>query len=822
MAKAIYEKLGAFYLGKTFDLENRETTDELLLYDSKDLVTHAVVVGMTGSGKTGLGVGLIEEAAIDGVPVIIIDPKGDMSNLLLTFPNLDPSDFRPWINDDDATREGMTPAEFATKQADLWRNGLASWGQSPERIQMLRDAADFTVYTPGSDAGRPISILSSFGAPPEQVREDGDLFRDRISSTATSLLSLLGIDADPLRSREHILLTSIFHHAWSNGQDLDLGGIIRMVQDPPFDQVGVMDLDSFFSSKDRFELSMTLNNLLAAPSFSTWLSGDPLNIDEILYTPTGKPRVSVFSISHLSDAERMFFVSLLLNQTLGWMRSRSGTTSLRALLYIDEIFGYMPPIGEPPSKKPLLTLLKQARAFGLGLVLSTQNPVDLDYKGLSNTGTWFIGRLQTERDKDRVLDGLAGAMAEAGESLDRSTLSTILSRVGKRVFLLHNVHEQGPEIFQTRWALSYLAGPMTRRQIKLVMKDQKDLPITQATGFEEPMAKAPQKTPTTRPVLPPDIPEVFLPARSPIGPNDLNYEPRLIALVKVHFVDTRRGLAAAEELSLLDELPDDLIGADWSGAQIIDLVSEDLQETPLEPSHFVDFDSSALQSKSFTLWKKKLEAHLYRSRRFEIYQSRNLKEYSKPEESERDFRVRISDRAREERDIQIEKLRKKYDSKLRTLEDRIDRAEHAVERERQEASNEKVQTAISFGSTILSALFGRKKMSSRTLGRASSAARRVGRASKQAKDVERALANLEKYRDRLDELEMEIEAEVDKLTEKFDPLTEVFDTVQLKPRKSDIDVRLMAVAWLPFIQDATSGRVISLLGHVRRDGSKKG
>ena len=816
MAKAIYEKLGAFYLGKAYDLQDRETTDELVLYDSKDLVTHAVVVGMTGSGKTGLGVGLIEEAAIDGIPVIIVDPKGDMSNLLLTFPNLDPDDFEPWINEDDATREGMTTSEFAAKRAELWRNGLESWGQSPERIQMLRDAADFTVYTPGSDAGRPISILSSFGAPPPQVREDGDLFRDRISSTATSLLSLLGIDADPLRSREHILLTSIFNHAWSNGQDLDLGGIIRMVQDPPFDQVGVMDLDSFFSSKDRFELSMTLNNLLAAPSFSTWLTGDPLNINDILYSPTGKPRVSVFSISHLTDAERMFFVSLLLNQTLGWMRSRSGTTSLRALLYIDEIFGYMPPIGEPPSKKPLLTLLKQARAFGLGLVLSTQNPVDLDYKGLSNTGTWFIGRLQTERDKDRVLDGLAGAMAEAGESLDRSTLSTILSQVGKRVFLLHNVHEQGPEIFQTRWALSYLAGPMTRLQIKQLMKDQKSIPAASDTGFDEPTAKTPKTPPSTRPVMPPEIPEVFLPARSPIGRNDLNYEPRLIALVKVHFVDTRRGLAAKEELTFLSELPDDLIGADWSEAQIVDLVAVDLEETPLEPSNFVDFDSSVLDPKSFTLWKRKLADHLYRSRRFEIYKSNNLKEYSQPEESERDFRVRISDRAREERDIQIEKLRKKYDSKLRTLEDRIDRAEHRVERERQEASNEKVQTAISFGSTILSALFGRKKMSSRTIGRASSAARRVGRASKQAKDVERAKENLEKYRDRLDELELEIEAEVDKLTDKFDPLTEVFDTVQLKPRKSDIDVRLMAVAWLPFIQDSTTGNITSLLGHVRR------
>ncbi|MCA9265325.1 MAG: ATP-binding protein, partial [Planctomycetales bacterium] len=394
-------------------MDRRTTTPSYLMYDSKDLVTHAVVVGMTGSGKTGLGVGLLEEAAIDNIPAIVVDPKGDLTNLLLNFPGLTPEEFKPWVNADDARRAGKTLDEHAADQAALWKKGLAEWDQEGSRIQRLRDSAEFTIYTPGSDAGIPISILSSFAPPPAEIMNDADLFRDRVSSTATSLLAMLGINADPIRSREHILLTTILNDSWSKQINLDLGALIQMVQAPPFKKVGVMDLDSFYPAQERFELAMALNNLLASPGFSAWMNGEPLDVDRLLHTPTGKPRISICYIAHLSDAERMFFMSLLLNQTLGWMRSRPGTTSLRAVLYIDEIYGYMPPVAEPPSKKPLLTLLKQARAFGLGLVLATQNPADLDYKGLSNTGTWFLGRLQTERDKERVLDGLEGASSEA-------------------------------------------------------------------------------------------------------------------------------------------------------------------------------------------------------------------------------------------------------------------------------------------------------------------------------------------------------------------------------------------------------------------------
>lgn len=460
---ADFEKLGVFYLGKEYDLEQKQSQEDLVLYKSKDLTTHAVIIGMTGSGKTGLGIDIIEEAAIDNIPVIVIDPKGDLGNLALTFPQLRGEDFRPWVNLNDASNKGVSVDEYAQAQAELWQKGLADWGQDGKRIEKFRDAVDITVYTPGGSAGVGVSVLQSFNAPPEEVQNDKDAYRDRINITVTSLLSLLGLTSDSFTSREHILLSNILEHSWSLGQNLGLPEMISAIQTPPMKQIGVMDMESFYPSKERFALAMLLNNLLASPSFKAWLEGDPLDVNRFLYDSTGKPRVSIFSIAHLPDSERMFFVTMLLNEILSWVRSQPGTGSLRAILYMDELFGYLPPTANPPSKAPLLTLLKQARAYGLGIILSTQNPVDLDYKALSNAGTWFIGRLQTERDKERVIEGLEGAAA--GGNFDRQRTEQILAGLGQRVFYLHSVHESEPAIFTTRWTLSYLAGPLTREQI---------------------------------------------------------------------------------------------------------------------------------------------------------------------------------------------------------------------------------------------------------------------------------------------------------------------------------------------------------------------
>ncbi|HRV80431.1 MAG TPA: DUF87 domain-containing protein, partial [Planctomycetota bacterium] len=539
-----YELPGTFYLGRPIDPDSGSTLPKPLLYDAKDLCTHALIVGMTGSGKTGLGIGILEEAALDGIPSIVIDPKGDMANLMLQFPELRGEDFAPWVDEGAASRKGQTVEVFAAQTAESWRKGLAEWDQPAERIQTLRDSADFCIYTPGSTTGRPLRVLRSFDAPPAAIRADAESLGDRVQSTVAGLLALVGVDADPLQSREAILLSNILLDAWNDGRNLDLARLITHVQTPPFEKLGVMDVESFFPKKDRFKLAMTLNSVLASPGFAAWMEGEALDVQNLLYTAEGKPRVSILSIAHLSDAERMFFVSILLGEVVAWMRTQPGTSSLRALLYMDEIFGFFPPTAEPPSKKPMMTLLKQARAFGLGCILSTQNPVDLDYKGLSNCGSWFLGRLQTERDKARVLDGLEGAMSQGGQRPSRAQLDSMLSGLGKRVFLLNNVHESGPVTFSTRWVLSYLRGPMTKLELGRLCAAQEPRVLEQpeqAASKPKPSSPPPPASPegavATRPELPDDVPQGYLPVLDAPGPGEsLVYQPELLCRVDLHFV----------------------------------------------------------------------------------------------------------------------------------------------------------------------------------------------------------------------------------------------------------------------------------------------
>lgn len=785
-----FEKLGVFYLGKT------KANDNLLLYDSKDLVTHAVCVGMTGSGKTGLCINLLEEAAIDGIPAIIIDPKGDLCNLLLTFPNLAAEDFAPWVE------EGVDPVQ----QAQLWKDGLAKWGEDGARIKRLQDAADFRIYTPGSNAGLPVSILKSFVAPPETIRQDNEALAERINTTVTSLLALIGIDADPVRSREHILLSNILNCEWSAGRDLDIASLIQKVQTPPITKVGVMELDSYFPAADRFELAMSLNHLLASPSFASWMEGESLDVAKFLHTESGKPRHSIFSIAHLSDAERMFFVSLLLNQVLGWMRTQSGTSSLRAILYMDEIFGYFPPVANPPSKLPLLTLLKQGRAFGLGVVLATQNPVDLDYKGLANTGTWFIGRLQTERDKARVLEGLEGIAAGTGQKFDKQAMEQLLAGLDKRIFLLNNVHDDEPEVFETRWALSYLRGPLTRAQIKLLMDPLKAPAVSQpasapATVSAAPAAVATAPPKTERAILPPEISQYYIPVRSSAVANaTLTYQPMLLGTAEVRYSNSKT-VEMTQQVSLLAAFADGPVGLDWGQATAIDLPVEDLESEPQAGAHFAEVPSEATKPKSYASWRKDLASWIYRNQRLELLESPALEIVSNPGESERDFRLRLQQIAREQRDAAVEKLRLKYAPKFEALEDRKRRAEQAVQRESEQARGQKMQTAISFGATLLSSFLGRKRTSMSTLGRATTAARGVGRSMKEAQDVDRAQDNVEAIAQKLADLEADFQAETRALEQSFDPQTEKLETVSLKPTKANIAVKVLTLAWAPYSND---------------------
>jgi Type IV secretion-system coupling protein DNA-binding domain len=810
-----FEKLGAFYLGRPYDLKNKERKEGWLLYDSKDLVTHAVCVGMTGSGKTGLCISLLEEAAIDGVPAIVIDPKGDLTNLLLTFPDLKPDDFAPWINEGDAERKGMSVAEYAAQQAELWKQGLAEWGQDGARIKNFKEKTDLRIYTPGSNAGIQVSILKSFAAPPASVRDDDELMRERVNTTATSLLGLLGIDADPIRSREHILLSNILHDAWIAGKDLDIAGLIQQIQTPPMTRVGVMDLESFYPSRERFVLAMALNNLLAAPAFGSWMEGEPLDVEQLLHSAGGKPRISIFSIAHLNDAERMFFVSLLLNQTLGWARTQSGTTSLRAILYMDEIFGYFPPVANPPSKLPLLTLLKQGRAFGLGVVLVTQNPVDLDYKGLSNTGTWFIGRLQTERDKARLLEGLEGVAAGTGMKFDRQEMEQILAGLESRIFLLNNVHEDAPEVFESRWAMSYLRGPLTRKQIKTLMdpvRAQTPTTAPEQSATITSMAATPmrpsvttriaeQTSPSRQPVLPPEVSQYFIPRRSE-GPSGatLVYHPVILGAAQVRF--SNKKIDMKEQLTAMVPISDSVIPVEWDHAIIIDLPVSDLEQSSAEKAQFAELPAPAGKAKSYNSWRKDFAGWLYRNQKLELFTSPSLKAISNPHESERDFRVRLQQVAREQRDSAIERLRQKYAPKIATLEEKLRRAEQAVEREAEQAKGQKVQTAISFGSTLLSSFLGRKSLSLTTLGRATTAARGVGRSMKEAQDVGRAQETVAAVNQQLSDLDAQFQAETAAVERSLDPQTEPLETISVKPTKANITVMLTGLAWAPYWHNA--------------------
>ncbi len=787
-----FEKLGAFYVGKRVD-DAGDMSDDVVLYDAKDLTTHAVIIGMTGSGKTGLGIGLLEEAALDHVPVIAIDPKGDMGNLLLTFPKLAPEDFEPWVNPRTAADKGHTVPEFAAAQAALWKKGLGEWGQTGARIKKLRHSAELSIYTPGSNAGLPVSVLKSFAAPEPALMDDVDLYRERVQATATGILTLIGIDADPVTSREHILISQLLDHAWREGRDLDIAGLINDIQVPPITKVGVMTLDAFFPEKDRFALAMRLNNLLAAPGFESWLEGAPLSAQKLLYTDDGKPRVSVMSIAHLDDAGRMFFVCMLLNELIAWMRAQPGTSTLRAILYMDEIFGYLPPVANPPSKTLFLTLLKQARAYGLGLVLATQNPVDLDYKALSNTGTWFIGRLQTERDKARVMEGLEGA---GDGSFNRSAMEQTLAGLGKRRFLLHNVHEDEPVVFNTRWVMSYLAGPLTRDQIRqLTEKDRRAL---------APSGKAVKRRKKTdvAPALSPGVAQYFVPATTdaPV------YYPRALATADLVFSSARYGIEDEQSVVYSTEIEDGAVPVDWDQGEALPLSIDDLLDEAAGDASFADLPAAAGDGRKYRSWGSAFKKWARQNVTVKLYKSARFKLASEPGESEGDFRIRLQTAANEQRDLAVAKLRKRYATKVTTLENRLMRAEQAIEREKEQSTKKALDTAVSVGTAILGAVLGRKRLSSSTATKIGSAIKTAGGARKEAQDVDRARATAAKVREDLAALEAQLESEVAALDTSFDAQAEELKEIVVRAKATDVHVAVTGLVWMPYAADK-SGRL---------------
>lgn len=819
---ADFERMGVFYLGRRYDLDRKEAgglgasllSDEAFLYESKHLLTHALCVGMTGSGKTGLCLSLLEEAAIDGIPAIVIDPKGDLSNLLLAFPEQRPSDFRPFIDEGEAERRGKSADALAVEVAQKWSEGLAAWGQDGARVARFKDACDVVVYTPGSAAGVQLALLASFDAPPEAVREDAEALAGMIEGATSGLLALAGAPSE-LRGREHVLVSQLLAGAWAEGKSVDLATLVQSVQKPPFERVGALDLESFFPAKDRAELAMTLNALLASPAASAWAKGAPLDVSSLLRSENGKPRIAVVSIAHLSDEQRMFFVTKLLGAVVAWMRLQSGTTSLRAIVYMDEIFGYFPPTAEPPSKRPMLTLLKQARAFGVGVVLATQNPVDLDYKGLANCGTWFLGRLQAERDKLRVLDGLESARASApgAGATDRASLDKLLSALGARVFLCHDVHAPEPVIFQSRHTLSYLRGPLTREQIASLMAERKaqkagSASSESATGTSQAaraLGSAAGALVDARPAVGADVEEVFFAAQPRPGQSGpVVYRAGVLATMQLHYVLAKADVDTWQTLALV--APFDGGDANWEHSTT--LAPAFAAAAGREPEPGARYETPpALSAKKLATWKKQLTTHLTKNASLVLFENRALSLRSRPGESLADFRGRTAHAAREDRDRAIAELDAKYKPKFEALAEKLRRAQTKIEKERSDVQNQRVGTAVSIGTGVLGAVFGRGVLTGANVGRAGSVVRSAQRVAKEEEDVARAVADDAALRQKWTELQTEANAELAALRDSAASNAGTADAsvseLRVPPKKTDTSIDRFVVAWVPFRASAS-------------------
>jgi len=784
----IYEKLGLFYLGNEVDIKSGEKEDELLLVKNKNLTTHATIIGMTGSGKTGLGISMIEEAVLDNIPSIIIDPKGDMGNLLLAFDDFDSKKFEPWVDSNEANKQGLSVEEFAKKEAMKWEKGLNSAGQDRDRVKRFKDKADITIYTPGSSAGVSLSVLSSFDAPSLEILEDSDTFSYLLNSTVSSILALIGEDKDMANSKEAILLSNIFNHFWRKNRGLNIEELIGYIANPPFTKIGVIELKTFYPQNDRLKLAFSLNNIIASPTFSSWLEGVTLDIDNLLYGKDAKPKVSILNIAHLNDNERMFFVTLFLNKYISWMRMQGGSSSLKTLLYMDEIFGFFPATSNPPSKSPMLLLLKQARAFGVGIVLSTQNPIDLDYKGLSNIGSWFIGRLQTKQDIDRVINGLI----KSGSDLTKKDIEELLANLQKRTFLLKSAHRDDIDLFSTRWVISYLKGPLSRDDIKLLMKDKKELLLSH-DNKEKTTKKDNSDTSSSKPILNEDISEYFYNKNS--AQTKPTLYPHLIANATLRYYNAKRAIDEEERLYNKYELPSNLRDLDWNESQINEDDFDLYELNSTSNASFANLPNIIKEASSLKELEKDFTDYLYQNNKLTLYRVSSLKLESDFGENLDKFKIKINDTLSDKKEENKEKLIQKFEKKRDIIDRRYQRALVKLEKEEEDVSSKTTGLVMSIGMAILDSFLGTKRVKRSTISKAGTAIRGAGRIYGEKADVKRAKEALKVIEEDLQELEYSLEDEILKLDEKFSIDSVEIEEFFIKPRRSDIyDVEL-AILW---------------------------
>ena len=784
----------SFFLGGVIDPVHGERTGEIVHLESHHLTTHGVIVGMTGSGKTGLGVGLLEEALIDGVPCLVIDPKGDMGNLALNFPDFRPEDFRPWIDEGEAIRNGDDPDQVAAQTAATWKSGLHSWHIEPDRLRTMKERSTVTIYTPGSSAGVPLNIIGSLENPGIDFEDNAELLRDEIEGYVSSVLTLADIDADPVSGREHILLSNIIEQAWAAGESLTIEKLIGEIPHPTrIRKLGVFDLDTFFSEKDRMAFAMKLNALVASPSFQSWAAGVPLDIESLLYDGD-KPRAAVMYLAHLSDSERQFVVTLLLSKLVTWMRTQQGTSSLRALVYMDEVFGFAPPSAEPPSKKPILTILKQARAFGVGMVLSTQNPVDLDYKAMSNAGTWMVGRLQTERDKARILEGLTSAAGTTNVDV----FDDMISGLGKRQFVLQSTRRKAPTVFGTRWAQSFLAGPLTREQVGSLTEPMEiPEPERQPSSASE---TEPEAIPDDAVALMPDVADgvdvSFVTETTPwleiVGADSTGSTlvPVVAATVDLLYDDQYADVSHTEEFEAIIAPLDDVVTAE--NLHIVDHDVRDFTDSQPSGTGFAIVDEK-IQNK--TWWRdleSSLKEYLFRNRSVAVFKNPDLKLYSRVGESESEFAERCRKSAEDAADEAAAALRDKYEDRIERVKDQLRAAERRVDELEVDVSSHKQQEVLGGVGDLLGSLFGGKRTATALKGAAS----RRSQVRRTQERLETAAAKVADKADDIAELEADLADDILEITAEWEDKAENIERVEIGLEKTDISVRELRLSWV--------------------------
>ncbi len=852
MSEADFEKMGVFYLGRHYNQKTRAVETPYCLYDSNEMAAHALCIGNAGSGKSGLCIGLLEEAAIDSIPVIAIDTRGDVGNILLQFPQLSPNDLLPWADADRVRRSGLTPAAYAAQQSQLWRTELTSFEETSARIKRLADAAEFAIYTPGSSAGRSVSLAGALLAPPNTVREDADQLRERIYCCTASLLALIGKFDSTQRGREHVLVSNIIKFAWQNQKDLDLPTLIKLIQEPPLHQIGALDTEVFYPAKDRLELALAFNNLFASLSFEALLKGEALNIDQILHAASGKPRVAVFSVAHLAENERMFFVTQLLSELIPWMRAQSDTNSLRALLYLDEIADYLPATLEAPTKSIMNTLMKYGRLHGLGVLMSTQRPQELDYKSLRQVGTWFLGRIQSEIDRATVLNGLDDAAATHSTIYDRASLDKIISELPPRVFVINNIPEGCPVTFLTRWTLSYMRNPLTPEQIKTLTRNMPTTPMAVSASMDVQVAPQPANTPAApvapaapmapaampqaavavapaampaaettssprnRPGAPQGVQEKFLPVRQIAPPGSkLVYQPMVFAVGNIKYIEPAAGLDTTLQYCLLASTLSGSRTIDWERSQPARVWIEDLVPGADPGATFESVDSIYDDPAAYTFWTENFIAWLCNTKAIKLFKCDASNEYSKPRETERNFRVRLSQTSREQRDKAAQELKLKYLPVMSQLNERLLQAKRVFDREITAEDQHKRDAAVNLGTSVLGQYMGRKAATWATdhnldmsgLAHKTGASRPLNRSARDEREIQSATETIESLTEQIDDLNLEFGVAMKDLETKFDPLQTHLSEITVPVARKNVTVPLIALAWAPVFRTADGAQI---------------